>query len=397
MTVLTVSGNEITDAVRTTNTQGDGVTPPDSSMGIWEVTTNQILNGGFETNATGWTAVSAAAPTRVTSQFKFGAASGEIVTSNLAANEGAYHNFTATAAVWTISAWVRGNAGGTVRLAVRDNAGANPQTGTPITLTTTFQRITFTTTALTAAVWRLYVETDVQQNITFQVDGAQAELKPLATPYVQTDGAAAARLAARVQAPVSLLTANQGWVAFRVRMGFGAAAPANPTLFSYDDGSTNNRVQIRYSVTWVINTVVATVSQTNVIVADSFNRGDMRTVILAWTTAQTKLSVNGAAFVAQNTSKPIGLTNLDIGQTDGTGLTNRQIDSDILWFATGTGTLSDADAAAINAIGNTDPTPTQISALASQSAVTAVAPMITTAVTDPTAANNYRVIERRRH
>src|SRR4029077_10532410 len=77
-------GNEITDATRIANTQGDGRTPPDSSFGIWEATTNLCTNGGFETNTKGWVAYSprdTATLTRDTSQAKFGTASLKVITT----------------------------------------------------------------------------------------------------------------------------------------------------------------------------------------------------------------------------------------------------------------------------------------------------------------------------
>ena len=43
--VPTLSGNEITDAVRRNNTQGDGLLPEQGSTGIWEATTNLSADG----------------------------------------------------------------------------------------------------------------------------------------------------------------------------------------------------------------------------------------------------------------------------------------------------------------------------------------------------------------
>src|SRR3990167_8608460 len=72
---LTLSGNEITDAVRRAGVEGDGVSPSDFSLGIWEATTNLCTNGGFETNTTGWTTSGTSTIERSTAQAKFGAAS----------------------------------------------------------------------------------------------------------------------------------------------------------------------------------------------------------------------------------------------------------------------------------------------------------------------------------
>ncbi len=362
MATLTVSGNEITDAVRTTGTQGDGRTPPDSSTGIWEAMTNLVTNGGFETNATGWTPVGSTV-TRVTSQAKFGSASGEIVTDGAAATEGAYHDFTATAAVHTVSAWVRGAAGGTVRMAVRDNAGANAQTGTAVTLTTTWQRITLTTSALTAATWRCYVETNAQQAITFQVDGGQAELGPCATPYVETNGGTAARAAARVRMPSALITEAQGWVAIRIRTGWGTSAiPSFPIAFAWESADYANYFEIVRATSTKWRFEGARNSTANVLdVTDAgFTAGSFVTLIARWTSSTWAFSRNGAAFSSMTRGGTAGGTSLpatfDVGARSNGGPT-LHLDSDVLWFACGTGTLTDADAALIHALGNTDHPP----------------------------------------
>lgn len=380
MPSLTVSGNEITDASRAAGTAGDGLLN-DSSFGIWEATTNLVTNGGFETNATGWNAVSAAIA-RVTAQFKFGAASGEIVSSNLVANEGAYHNFTATAAVYTVSAWVRGAAGGTVRMAVRDSGGLNPQTGTAVTLTSSWQRITLTTTALTAATWRCYVETNVQQNITFQADGVQAELQPLATPYVHTDGATAARAAARVRAPVSLIDETQAWVAARLRMGWASTTPPTtiPYFFEFIDDSSN-RLTCYYSAgALAMDRGSAGVFQT-LTRATAWAAGATPTIIFAWTATQLKVSFDGSAFTTIASATIPTMAASTFGVCNAGAAATNQIDSDILWFACGTGTLTDGDAAVIHGYGNSDLFPSSF-----PGTCTAVFPMTSSlyfAITEP--------------
>jgi len=83
--------------------------------------------------------------------------------------------------------------------------------------------------------------------------------------------------------------------------------------------------------------------------------GDLVTLVIKWGGAPA-ISVNGAAFVSDGAlvESAITATSFDIG-TSGTVNANREIDSDIFWSAAGRGTLTDADAAAIHAFGNTDP------------------------------------------
>src|SRR3990167_6344341 len=73
---LTFTGGLITDAVRTTAVEGDGLTPP-AGVGIWPAATNLVTNGGFETNTTGWVGTGGAI-NRYTSAAKFGTASARV-------------------------------------------------------------------------------------------------------------------------------------------------------------------------------------------------------------------------------------------------------------------------------------------------------------------------------
>lgn len=383
---LTVTGGVIFDADRALGVQGDGRTA-DSSASIFEATTNLCTNGGFETNTTGWTLVSAAIA-RITSQFKFGAASLEIVTSNAAANEGAYHNFTATAAVYTVSAWVRGAAGGTVRMAVRDNAGGSAQTGTAVTLTGTWQRITLTTTALTAATWRCYVETDVQQAVTFQVDGVQAEQQPLATPYVHTDGATASRAAGRIQAPVTntdgteKFTETSGAVLVYARMGYASTIP-NSNRRAFEWGSFGANAILLYGTTgspgtW--NAMRHTAAGGSVSVNDTYSAADGVMALIAWTPTKIRLGVDGSSITeAANTDVPvIADTFFDVGSEGGGA---NILDSDLKFAATfDSGNISDSEWAALYArVREGDPTIAELSALCANANCTAVFPFNTTA------------------
>lgn len=156
--------------------------------------TNLLSNGGFESGTTGWTTVGSSLAVDQPGAL-FGANLGEIQTNGAASGEGIYATFTATAAVYTLSVYLKDSHddGASVRLAVRDNAGDNAQLGTPVVLTSSYQRLTFTTTALTAATWRFYIETSAQSEHTVEVDGAQVQIGSVATSYIETDGAPATR------------------------------------------------------------------------------------------------------------------------------------------------------------------------------------------------------------
>ena len=78
-------------------------------------------------------------------------------------------------------------------------------------------------------------------------------------------------------------------------------------------------------------------------------------MIYAWTATDVRISVDGGAFVGTGNTTIPGQATLYIGsdQVQGNG-NNRQGDSDYLWVAGGSGTLTNADAATIHAFGDTD-------------------------------------------
>src|SRR5207249_2468814 len=129
---ITFSGSEITDTVRSTNTQGDGRATPDSSTGIWDGTTNTITNGGLETNATGWTAWYGTTSTlsRDTSNAKFGSASLKLVSTGTDGGStsnppwiGAYISAAlSTNAQYAASVWVKPATTMSLRLHAQDAA-----------------------------------------------------------------------------------------------------------------------------------------------------------------------------------------------------------------------------------------------------------------------------------
>ena len=176
-------------------------------------TTNLLSNGGFESNTTGWTTVASTLTLDSVGPQHFGLQHGNITTAGSAINEGAYATFTATAAPYTVSIWLNDEHGThTMRLAVRDNAGANAQTSAPfVPPAGSWSRYTFTTTALTAATWRFYLETVGITTADLDMDGAQAQLGSVASPYIETNGAPATQFA-------TVELAAQG-----VRTRFGAA------------------------------------------------------------------------------------------------------------------------------------------------------------------------------
>ena len=390
---VTASGNEITDVTRSkdknTGGQGDGWAAPDSSYGIWEGTTNYHTNGGLETNTTSWASSGAGSTiARDISIAKFGSASLKVITPGSGLYEGAgayYFGFgtVANSQTWTYSVWVKAPAGATLYTSlveVDSSYVITGQTDVNFIGTGNWQRITATRTLSASSPVRLmtYVRTITSvQAIPFYVDGAQLEQKGIATPYVETDGGTASRSASRVQAPVSVLNPTQGWVAVRVRIPWSSTASPqgndNP-IFGFGKGNNTDRLIIYWRGTagpwWDIRRSIVGSAFPQISVSDSWTGPTTKTLIMSWTSTTIAFSKDGGTFTSQaNTDIPSSLTSIDFGRaTD----IDAQGDIDVLWAATGTGTLSDADAAAINRYGNSDPNVADIATAATSSTPTFV-------------------------
>lgn len=359
---LTFSGGIIDDVMRTLGIQGDG-RPVGAGIGIWPGTTNDILNGGSETNSNNWAARGAAVKTRVLEQPKYGLRSQKVVTTGAAGDgvgdpgastpvvAGVTHTFSIwvyslTARAFTVN-WSNYTAG----LAFVSNVGGVVNHGG-----TGYERLTFTavTPATTAFVSWWIDNFTAPLAFTYWADAAQMEASPFATPYVHTDGATATRLAARVQGPKPP-DATQGSVAMRVRPGWPATAQPygagnDPRVFSWVNGATD-LIELTYqesSDTWRLERRGASVSDAVSSAAQGFAAGDLITLIAKWTATTLGISVNGAPFVTIAASNiPAGLGALaDIGNR---AAGDRALAGEVLWGAAGPGTLTNADAANIHA------------------------------------------------
>jgi hypothetical protein len=196
-------------------------------------------------------------------------------------------------------------------------------------------------------------------------DGFQVEAKLIPTPYVATDGGTATRAISRVRSSASLLHSDAGWIAARLRMGFPSsscaalvAAQAGGSLgvLQWQD-STSNRILCVLTSSRIFQTIrtASGTGSTASSAALAWNTGDFFTIISKWDATTVGISVNGGAFVnTANTNIPaLAATQFEIG---GRGAASSTIDGDVLWFVTGVGALSDANALSIHGYGNSDPT-----------------------------------------
>lgn len=149
-----------------------------------------------------------------------------------------------------------------------------------------------------------------------------------------------------------LLNETQGWAAARVKMAWAStgALPGGsltPAMFFWGDGSFASRI---LSYWGTANSATAarqdavpsgpTVSQTGV-----WALNDLVTLIAKWTVGDIGISLNGQNFTLSspvNTIKPALVSPIvDIGNFN--NQVNRTCVSPMLWFACGTGVLTNAD------------------------------------------------------
>ena len=322
----------------------------DSSTGIWPAATNILTNELLTLSGSTVRTSDATMPL-------FGAASDRI--DFIATNDYIYRTFTGFTIgnVYTCSIWIYRQEidSAFLKLAVRNNANSADQGTVNIPQRKGWQRVTLTFTATdTAGRVRVIMTDATLKPVRAWIGRAQLETGPLANPFV---GFSATRAAARVRVPHAAANSTQSWVAMRVRPGWSPAAEPLLTferLFDWRVDSSN-LVSLFYNESTNNMTIRrqsggagsdATQSATG-----TFNTGEELTVVAALTATQTKVSVNGTAFsTASNSSIPnlAAVTLADIGSNSGS---SEHIAGDVKWMATGTGTLSDADALALHRFG----------------------------------------------
>lgn len=331
---FTLSGNEITDALRAIGASGDGRLN-DSSVGIWEATTNLVTgNSDFETDVAGWTPVTATL-VQSAADKKFGTKSGLLTTTA----SGGYilRGISITGATlgrkYTFSYWVKGTAGEQVRAQITAAGGAAGSVFVfnDVILTGLWQRhsVSITLANNDRTVLNLFASTlkpTVPQIV--YLDGMQLELKGYATPYI---GSLATRAAARVQAPSTLFNAAQGYITARIRSGVAFADREGARVWRWRVDA-NNYIEVLYERRlWKIRRVAAGVVEEAAIPYDS-SIGDIFTLVAKWDKKGVAISRNGKSFRA-----PIfwdDFERADMANNLGTS------PSGIPWFITGTGYLN---------------------------------------------------------
>lgn len=172
-------------------------------------TTNLVKNGGGETNTT-YTFLAGGGVVTITSDatyFKFGSKCFKVVIDGATALQGLGMEDTggtkipvSAGTTYSLSAWVRGTSGAeSLQFAINwynaADALISTTTGSNFTASASEmvrQTLTATAPALADRA-QIRVRASGTSAYTFYVDGVQLEVQPLATPYVETDGATASR------------------------------------------------------------------------------------------------------------------------------------------------------------------------------------------------------------
>ncbi len=179
----------------------------------------------------------------------------------------------------------------------------------------------------------------------------------------------------RVQVPSDIINPTQSWLAFRVKMGWASnAAPAEfLRLWMWADDANNEMRTITAtsgaSQAFTFRREAAGTGTSVGNLTFTFADSESITYVAAWEATRIRHAGNGGAFSSANDANipTLAATTFDLGR-DALSAT-LFIDSTFLWVATGTGVLTDADSAALNAFGDTPPTIGQLRSLLSADAI----------------------------
>lgn len=374
---LTLS-NVVNDAYRAVGTQGDP-TAPTGTTWIGPAVTNIATDPVGATGATGVSVGNLITETNIAYSSQAGESTGYsgITTAVKAVADGSagtiiYSWVVATTpaigATYTAKLKIRASAGGvgrTVALRWRAVGGGtgNAYVGTSssIVLTSAYQTITVSGTVDTADRATLYARIEDQTSAPANGDTFYATVIMLETGGVANPFTATSRGAGRAQMPWTpdLFTATQGWVAIRWRSGYaGASIPFVARQFSWGSAADN---MIRLSQGGTAYNLFNDATGGGAAQQPGQNytpvAGTAATAIGAWTATDLGVSADGAALTLAGSRSEIPVITASTFDIGGDAITaGRQLVGDVLWFACGSGRLTDSDAARIHAFGNTKPT-----------------------------------------
>ena len=239
-----------------------------------------------------------------------------------------YQAFTATAAVYTVSLFLKGSVGGEQVYLFFVGPGA-VYYRLRVTLTTAWQRFTVTSGAnLTAATWDIILGCDLtdagQSSISAQTIyawGAQVELGTFATSYIPTTSAAVTRAADVATMPVGSWF-TQGLGSLGVEAVIPTTQSGYPYLVTLSDGTNSNYIDLIYSAVYsryqgdIINAGTTSFTSFSLSTA-TLSPGAIAKAALSWGSGTASFEVNpGSGPVAVATASGTAsttITTLNLG------------------------------------------------------------------------------------
>jgi len=366
---ITSVGEVINDYTRSLGIEGDGRTVPDSSWGFWRGSTNLVTNGRALVDTSGWATVGAATTlNRVTNatDAPFGPTAFSASIDGSGSTDRVYYNAGVSLSAGTrvtCSVWVKATTGGDVGKSLTITAASisstthlyDVVTGLDITLPTNWTRYSLTITLVDPAEdLRIelgeFTDGSAWPAAAWLFTGAQIEVQPYATPYID-NGRTRARGYAIL--PTSVISTLQGWIACRLRLN-QVYTDRTSDFYIFDvlnSAGTNSIFSLRYNATLDRFEFGGTGTPNQ---PSTFAAGDVVTLIVTWDSTFVSISLNGNSLLFARVFGTAGSGSLGRWFFGLRSDLSSSLDNDILWVAAGTGTLSDDDAASIHARGNTD-------------------------------------------
>jgi hypothetical protein len=287
----------------------------DASQGVW-------VKGGSVVAAPTVTANQIIAPDGTTTAGKviYPTVTGTSALSTL------YQGITVTAVPYAFSVWMKGNVGGEQIYLYAVN-GSTYSARSRVTLTTSWQRFTMITSALTAASWYFAIGCDLrdagQSTISAQtiyVWGAQVELGANATSYIPVAGAPATRQPDLVSMPTATWfnAATGTWQAQFIPNG---AAATLPVVVSGNAGSPVIAIGADSKLVASIRSGAAVFSGTG----PSMTFGAVNKAAFAYQSGASRAAVNATVIGPSATALSVTGTTVEFG-SDGVTPGNNALD-----------------------------------------------------------------------
>lgn len=312
---VTLSGDLVTDAIRTTNTDGDGRTPPDGSVGIYPAYSNLGTNGNAASNTTGWNTGGVGAISRITNDNKFGASAFKLIHSGSGASVqgGGVAGSPLTKTTYAMVAWVKGvgaTIGKSVRIQMNETGGAAG--GALINLAdavlTADYQLVYTIGKMAQAD-----RTGITQYVTILSAASGDEVHfggvlcgpaSVVLPYAHTAGSTASKTAGRILVPTVGLNPTQGWVALRVRPSWtnseaGGSVlwrPTMPVTLWQWKADVTNAITVTFDGGRLILTRTSPGGSDSAYAPFVPTRNVPFTVVAQWTSSGVAISVAGTAL-----------------------------------------------------------------------------------------------------